>query len=226
MDLLDWTAYSPAPGLETIEGTELAWTEDHCEEGKALLISQFRDKPRIEGVLCALLDGVQDLHDAIWQVLTERWLDSATGVQLDQLGTIVALPRTGWIDGTYRQLLRAQILTLRSKGTWPDIGKVLAALGITLSAAVYDEPGMAAMRVILGEALDGDVTAQDVFNFVVRAKPAGVRFVLEFPVADVLETFTWADGDVNQADTLRGWADDTETLGGYFAGDLATTEVA
>lgn len=214
----------PAEDLRAIEGTSLEWVEDHCEEGKALLISQFRDKPRIEGVLCALLDGVQDLHNAIWQVLTERGIDSATGFQLLQLGTIVGLPNTGWGDETYRTLLRAQVLTLRSKGRWQDIAKILAALGITLTLTHFDEPGMAAMRVTLGEPMDGDVTAEDVFNFIVRAKPAGVRFVLEFPVEELAETFTWADGDTADTDALRGWADDGETLGGYWAGELATTE--
>lgn len=224
MPAFSWVAYSPAPGLEALEGTTLEWVESHCEDGKGLLISQFRNKPRIEATLCALLAGVQDLHDAIWQVLTERWLGSAVGVQLDQLGTIVNLPRAGWVDGTYRGMLRAQVLTLRSKGRWPDLFAILEAMGVTLTLTTVDEPAMAAMRIVLGEPMDGDISAADVFNFITRAKPAGVRFTLEFPVEDLAETFAWADGDVNQVDTLRGWADDTETLGGHFADVLSTTE--
>jgi len=222
---LAWTfgACTEPPEVTELEGTDLAWIESHCEDGKSLLIHQFR-KPRIEAMLCALLEGVQELDDAVWQVLTGKWLDDAVGVQLEQLGEIVDMPRRGWTDETYRLLLSAQILVLRSSGSWPELLAILEAVGVTMSLTeVYDSPP-AAGRIVLGEPLDGDVTEVEVFDLLVRAKLGGVRLDLEFPASALAEAFTWADADVDQADTARGWADDTPiTVGGYWA-DVMSTE--
>lgn len=212
------------PLVETIEGTELAWVESHCEDGTALLLSQFRDKPRLEAALCALLAGVQDLDDAAWSLLTERWLATAVGVQLDRIGLILDYPRQGWYDETYRVLLGAQILTLRSKGRWQDLARILDVTGVDLELAEFDEPGVAAIRIIVGEPFTGDVTGEDVFRLLARAKGAAIRLTFEFPTVAIDESFTWADADVEQADNARGWADDGETLGGYWADALGTSE--
>lgn len=222
--------FSPLLGHESIEGTSLEWIASHCDEAKALFIWQFRDKPRLAALVCALLDGiygeggVQELENVAWQCLTERWLDTGAGEQLNVIGRIVDLPRLGWTDDAYRLLLGARILVLSSDGTWPDLVGIMSALELAIAFAEIDEPGMASMRIILGEPLVGEITTDDVFRFLVAAKPAGVRFVLEFPPVAIDETFTWADGDDEQADEARGWADDADTLGGYWAGELATTE--
>jgi hypothetical protein len=217
--------YTPPDGLAEIEGTDLAWVESHCEDAQELLLAQFRDKPRLETLICALAGMWEDLDDAIWDVMISRGLDTAEGVQLDMLGTIVDLGRAGWVDETYRRLLRAQILVLRSDGTRPALCKILAAMGVTLSLTSISRAGMAAFRVVIGELLD-DITGADLFGFLERARGGGIRLELEYPTTEIDEAFTWADGDVDQADSLRGWADDGLTLGGYWIGDAASSERA
>lgn len=219
----DW---SPPAALETVEGTPLAWIPDHGELGASLLIDQFRDRTRVVAMLRALLAGVTDLDDACWQCLTERWLDTALGVQLDALGWRLDLPRLGWGEETYRLLLRAQVLTLRSQGTWPDTFGILDVLGFALSLVSIQEPARAAMLVLLGEPFADEIEAASVFRFLARAKPAGVRFVLEHPSGDAVDALTWADADAELADATRGWGDDDGTTGGVMEYEHATTEVA
>ena len=223
---LPWSfgGYVPPDDLRELEGTNLAWIESHCDDGLALLLSQFRDKPRLAAMLCALLAGVQDLDDAVYQTLTERWLDTAVGVQLDQLGTIVDLPRRGWVDETYRTLLRAQVLVLRSEGTSVDLFGVLEAIGFTLSLTSAEEHP-AAIVFTLGEPFGVQITEVEAFELLERAKPAGVRLDLQFPTTAVASSFTWADGEAEQADTARGWGNDAATTGGLWA-DVVSTEDA
>lgn len=218
----DW---SPPPGLEAIEGTPLAWNPDHGT-ATSLLIDQFRTKERIVLLLRCFLAGVTDLDDAIWQCLTERWLDTSIGVQLDRLGWIVDLPRLGWEDETYRLLLKVQILTLKARGNWPDTFAIVARAGFDVSLCRKWEPRVAAKILYLGEPFADDVTAELLFGFLARATPAGVRFTLEAPTVDDSMSLYWADGDVEQADADRGWGDDAGTTGGVMERELANSEVA
>ncbi len=220
--------YTPGPDLEALEGTTLEWTASHGDAGVALLLMQFKGKPLMEATVRALLAGVQDLEDATWQVLTERWLDTAIGEQLDLLGSIVGLGRRGWTDSTYRTLIRAQILVLRSSGTWPELFAILEALGVTLTLTTIVESYPAAITITLGEYLDGDIAAAEVFDRVDAARSATVRFVLEFPVSELADTFAFADDDAASsevADAARGWGDDAGATGGQLVDSLANSEV-
>ncbi len=220
--------YSPSVELESLEGTGLSWIPSHGDADVALLLDQFQRKPRLVALIRALASEIQDLDDAAWQVLTERGLDNAIGAQLDMIGKVVDLARAGWDDEVYRGHLRAQILVLRSDATWPALLAILDVLEVDVSLSMISEPGPASMLIALGAPTDDDFPAAELFLVIVRAKAAGVRFVIEFPTFDVSESFTWADGDVDQADAARGWADDDDadlmTSGGYWIGDLATTE--
>lgn len=211
------------PLTETLEGSELVYEDDHCGDATSLLISQFRDKPRLEAIICALTDGVQDLDDVVWQMLTERWLSTAIGVQLDGIGQILDLPRAGWGDETYRVLLGAQVLVLRSKGTWSDVFAILEAIGVTLAVVFVDNPSMAAMRVEVLEPFGPDITALDAYRLVLRAKPAGVRLTFIFVVSEA-PAFEYADGTAEASDD-EGYADSVSGLfGGELAGLLSSTE--
>jgi hypothetical protein len=218
-------AYEPIAGYETIAGTSLAWVPDHGDLGVELLLWQFRDKPRLEALLRGLLDGVQDLDDGVWAVMTERWLDTAIGEQLDGLGQIVDLARTGWADETYRALLRAQVLVLRSSGTWRDLLGILDVLGLTLTLVRTAEPGIATFQIAIGEPLDRDIAADDVYRLLERAKPAGVRFTFIYPTTSIATSFTLASNDAVEASDALGLGDAVAAgVGGYLAGLLATTE--
>jgi hypothetical protein len=211
-----------AAELQELEGTTLARVESHCEAGKSLLLYQFRvGKPRMAALLCALLEGVQQTEDGIWSVLVGRNLDYALGVQLDGIGEVVNLPRSGWLDETYRALLRAQVLVLRSCGTWGDVHRVIVAMG--LSAERFVEHFPAAIVVVLGVPTTAP-NALDAFRFLERTRAAAVRLQMEFPTVEVEESFTYALTDEPELSDERGYGDAVaDAVGGYYAGVFASS---
>ena len=62
---------------------------DHKLKAIARLAVQFRESPNLIGYIQALLDEGDDLETAFQQILNERSIDTAIGVQLDILGEIV-----------------------------------------------------------------------------------------------------------------------------------------
>lgn len=68
-------------------------TQDHAAIGWGHWLSQFRDGSRLEAVVKALMQPLDNIEAALLQLLNERWLDTAVGKQLDGIGEIVGLPR-------------------------------------------------------------------------------------------------------------------------------------
>lgn len=64
-----------------------------------------------------LIDQLQEIEDTLFQLLLNRSIDTATGLQLEKIGLIVGLNRAGsQSDDAYRDLLLVQIQTNLSKG--------------------------------------------------------------------------------------------------------------
>lgn len=82
----------------------------HNADAKARLLQQYKGKAKIEGLLDALgSDQIQDLEDAIFGLNTRLDIDNSSGVQLDNIGTIVGRKRNGQSDAVYRIFLKAII---------------------------------------------------------------------------------------------------------------------
>lgn len=69
--------------------------EDHADRGARLLVTQFRESPLLDAMTRAFLDRLQDMEDVVDDVRLLRWLDTASGVQLDTIGRHVDEPRAG-----------------------------------------------------------------------------------------------------------------------------------
>lgn len=100
-------------------------TVDHTTEGLALLVSQYKGAPRLEGYLSALLDEVQALEAAIQQVKAGYHIDDAVGAQLDVLGRIVGQPRIGQDDESFRTYVLARVAANKSSGRTKDLLNVV-----------------------------------------------------------------------------------------------------
>lgn len=213
--------YRPPPALERIEGTSMEWTDSIADRATSRLLSQFREKPRLVAFIRAVIGaGVQDLHDAMYQALTERWIDTGIGAQIDRIGWVLDLPRAGWADETFRRLLRAQVLVLRSSGTWRDFAAILRAVDVTLAAAFFERSGTAAATVYVGDDLEaGNIGARDVFSLLNRAKPAAVRFELVWPTAPI--TGAVIAGDASGASDALSDTQGAGDAGGDPVGGLA-----
>ena len=96
---------------------------DHESVALALLPQQFSDSPNLRALIAAMIGpslpttwGIQDLENVYFEILEDRWLSTATGQQLDNLGILVGLARTSASDTEYRDALRVQIAINCSQG--------------------------------------------------------------------------------------------------------------
>lgn len=168
-DALVPTVPIPTPGIEV---------PDHVLEAIKRLPQQFR-KPRIENLLRAFAGPSQPIESALWQLLTQRFITTAIGVQLDFIGKIVGQPRLGLDDDSYRRYIRARVAAHKSRGTTEELIKVatLVLLDIPVTIRVERE-GTATVQV----TLEGNIVAADIAGIVVsflrQAVGAGIRVVL------------------------------------------------
>lgn len=126
MSTFVWTI--PPAVTPTATSAVPATSIDVVANALARVRSQFRDKPLIAAFLESLLTGFQDVETAAAQLRDERSVDTATGVTLTMLGTIVGEPRAGAADDDYRRRIRARIAINRSDGTADAILKVVRAM--------------------------------------------------------------------------------------------------
>jgi len=111
---------------------------NHEDEAQARLLSQFKGSPRIEGLLSSFVAGQQGLEDVLWALYIERQLDTASGEQLDNLGTIVREERKGRNDVNYRIGLIGKIGRNISKGTVNDLITIFKLL-MSAEIAYFEE---------------------------------------------------------------------------------------
>ncbi len=164
---------------------------DHTALALARLCQQFRDKPNIIALVTAFAERYQDVEDVFQDLLTERDVYSAIGVQLDVIGRIVGMPRNGLVDADYRRYIFAQIATNNSDGLVEDL--IAVSQLVLADATAYVEiknQGVAGVAVRVGVITVNDVLANILLDFLLRTRLAGVRLVLETQPA--LDADTWS----------------------------------
>ena len=118
---------STATSVETIQHKT-----NVLEESREYLIDQFKDKPFIDSLLKALASEVQEIEDALYDVLEGRILSQAEGVQLDLIGQQTGVQRFNSSDSAYRVLLGIRNEVRNGAGTYGEIyDKLLRVTGDT-----------------------------------------------------------------------------------------------
>lgn len=149
------------------------------EAGLARLITQFRQKPKLEAVLRSLLSGVQDVEDAVASLRAGRALEHAVGVQLDGIGRIVGLPRGAMNDAEYRHRLGVQIRINTATGSAEDLLGILELiLGRTAGIEMIEDPP-AELRVVVHRAVPF-ASGKAAASAIRQVKPAGVTAWIEY----------------------------------------------
>lgn len=150
---------------------------------RRLLLEQYKDKPRMEGILAQI--GVEaDMLDVsnheLWNLYD---IDLATGAQLDILGTIANEPRKERTDTEYRAVLKVLFRTQVS-GTPEDV--IRSVKEYTGSTSVVYIPEYPAAFWIIPDA--PGLTLE----FLERVSPAGVgaypACLLSLTTGELVET--------------------------------------
>lgn len=158
----------------------------HVTEALERLPEQFKDKPNLIAFLSALVAPVQDIEDAMQQLLLERDIETAVGVQLDMLGAIVGQARGGLADADYRRYVRARVRANRSRGIVEDILQVARLVladevDVTLALRTW---GIASYNLTVGGVTISDEVAAILLAFLKDATSAGVRPILNYSSTD------------------------------------------
>jgi len=100
---------------------------DIIEKGISRLAYQFKNSFKFQEFLEAFLQQLEDLKTSDLQLLNERYLNTAIGVQLDGVGEIVGSERAdGLSDDSYRLLIRAKIIKNKTAMTVNDTLRLIS----------------------------------------------------------------------------------------------------
>lgn len=135
----------------------------------------------IEKLLATIIAPSQGVEDALQQLKTERFVDTAVGAQLDIIGRIVGQDREGLGDLDYRRYIRARISANTSSGTYEDLLTVAFLVVYDETASILlTQEGPATLRLrVANTVLSSDLGAI-VYKFVALSVSAGVRIVVEW----------------------------------------------
>ena len=102
------------------------------------LASQFKTKPRIQGLVRNFVRPMDNIEDELFRILNFRWVDTATGIQLDGMGSIVGERRRGRTDEAYRLAIRTRIAINISKGTPEEVIAIFGLLTGSTDTRIYE----------------------------------------------------------------------------------------
>jgi len=187
---------------------------NHSEEAQGRLLEQFRESEKFKALVASYAAQVQELENVLFQLIDDRTIDTAVGVQLDGIGQIVGQAREGRTDDQYRLILKTRITINNSSGTVEDIIAVCDAVtgANTIEVQQYFPK---AVNVILTDALVED--PDEVEKIVESVVDAGVNLVIEYRISPEGEIFSFATGDTIETSSTQGMANDAGTTGGKFA---------
>lgn len=197
----------------------VAVLETHCVRGLRRLIQQYKDKPRIEAILCAILDQVEALEVAEQDVLRADTLFTGLDAQLTRDGRIVgAGDRGGLALDRYRLVVLASILVRSSDGLPEELISIIRVLFPDESTWTVEEIFPAAARVTLFDLADS-TEAKIVHQLLYRSKSNGVRLHTVWSTSPAATTFRFSATSTIEAASPHGFGDvlDAE-VGGKLAG--------
>jgi hypothetical protein len=98
--------------------TNIVENNNHITDAMSRIVEQFKNKPNILKLLNVWMDGVQELEEEVYDLLsTQTSIELSEGVQLARIGSIVGAARTGESDSDYRAKIYAQIAANSADGT-------------------------------------------------------------------------------------------------------------
>lgn len=183
--------------------------DNHIQEARDRLISQYKDAPKFTAILDSLVAQIQGLEDAAYSLYLGRWIDQAVGQTLDDFGTIVGQERLGFEDDFYKILLYAKIGENVSQGETVRVVDVYKIITRAQRAELQEH--FPAGMILLSNGTINPITANFILERLQRVVGAGIR-------VDRIGQYSKTNpfGFVGAPDA-QGFSDTTQTSGGEFA---------
>lgn len=142
---------------------------DLQEVAKALMLSQFHDKPIVNALLDSWTKPLQDFEDTIQYLLENGGVTNAKGYMLDVIGSWMGVKRESRQDPTYRNAILGRAITDQMDGTTERFLEGLRVLSNT-NGVTFFEVYPATLYPILGEGWTYGIISE-----IQRIRQAGVE---------------------------------------------------
>lgn len=149
---------------------------DHVARAKALLVEQFEKSPNLLGLVGIYVKQIQDIENAISNVIQSRNLESATNAQLDIIGERAGEPRNFRDDDTYRAAIKVRIFLNHSSGEPESVRAAAKAFTQATTVYLYElQPATLWIHIITNFTLPSDLLSN-----LEEIALAGVKLIITF----------------------------------------------
>ena len=100
----------------------------HTVDALARRMQQYKESPNLEALITIFTDRTQTIENAFDDLDLLRWLDTATGEQIDALGRTLDVARGGYADAAYVLRIKAAIVRYHSSGRWAQVAAAMTLL--------------------------------------------------------------------------------------------------
>lgn len=184
--------------------TELVRIADHAAEGEALLIEQFKNAVNLKSFIGTFMSRVQEIEDMLIALLPARWIENATGLQLDGLGAIVGVAREQAADELYRKRILVRIRINLADGTADQMLEIVKLLVPSDATIILREYFPASIVVDVSSPIS-DI-AEEVARCISQSKATGVRAQLIYSFEGPTTDFLFADSTFVDNSSANGFA--------------------
>ena len=158
---------------------------DYVQQAKDLLLFQFRDKPKTNGLLEGLLEPTKEINQLSIDMVDNYNIMVAQGTQLDNIGKLLNIIRRGVEpDDVYRSRILARITINRATGTAPNLVDNLKLLLPNVRFTVIEVFPASVQVLIFGIQ---NVVDKDLVNDLVPIGVSGIFFSNPYEDKDVWE---------------------------------------
>ena len=184
----------------------------HVVDAVNRIITQYKDKPKLAGIITAFASNIQDLEDSTYGMVALRALVNATGAQLDRIGEIVGISRQSFDDDFYRILIYVQIGKNTSQA---NAEKIISIFALLTEANVVHLINLNAGSIQL---LTDGVIDEDKVNFIFQNMEDVVGSGIRIDHIMSFDDDSFAFEGVNSNSPGKGFGDSSDALvGGLFA---------
>lgn len=189
---------------------------DHSARALARQWGIYSENPNISWLIERMASQVQEAEDAFYQLIAERWLDTAVGNQLDMLGEILGVDRNALDDDDYRLALKAAVARYKSSGR-PEQVITSFKLLVESDRVFLSEVFPAEVNITAVGSIDAIGSGSAILEAMDKTLAAGVSFdamILADENPFVFDGYPFPEG--------RGFGTVTDpSIGGVFASILS-----